>query len=67
MSCYSQGVQWGFFQCEPDVWIVITVDTQTSAIEQGGSFCYYQHSANGEGLVQAIEVWAMTWHEMICM
>lgn len=51
-----QGVQWGFYQCEPDIWIVIAVDTQISSIEQEGSVFYYKHSPNGDGLVQAIEV-----------
>lgn len=51
-----QGALWGFYQGEPDVWIVVALDTQVSAIEQGGSTYYYKHSPNGEGLVQAIEV-----------
>ena len=50
-------MQWGFYQCEPDVWIVLAVDTQISSIEQGGSVSYYKHSPSGEGLVQAIEVY----------
>ena len=59
MIC-TQGTQWGFYQCEPDVWIVLAVDTQVSVISQGtggsGSIHYYKHSPNGEGMVQALQV-----------
>lgn len=56
-STHIQGVQWGFYQCEPDIWIVIAVDTQMVAIENNGSVHYYKHSPNGEGMVQDLQVW----------
>jgi hypothetical protein len=64
VSVFSQGMQWGFYECEPDIWIVIALDTQISAIEQGESTFYYKHSPNGEGLVQAIQVPALLHERM---
>eukprot|EP00602_Paraphysomonas_sp_CaronLab_P007940 CAMPEP_0185035258 /NCGR_PEP_ID=MMETSP1103-20130426/26327_1 /TAXON_ID=36769 /ORGANISM="Paraphysomonas bandaiensis, Strain Caron Lab Isolate" /LENGTH=719 /DNA_ID=CAMNT_0027572263 /DNA_START=138 /DNA_END=2298 /DNA_ORIENTATION=+ len=46
---------WGFYECEPNIWIVVSVENKNGIIGTDTSTYYYKHSPCGVGLVDAIK------------